>query len=180
MFFFRKKVKKEFKDTKSSFPIVEDLELKPYDSLKYDLVYAHNEILVDNDDVVIATRLYKHTLLKFMLVHDFTKMKNYSLDTDKLKTYLNEKGYLEYIKEEDLNTDKSVEIYIFKETSEEIKRYCFLNSLATRDLYRQYFTYDHEDGKILNYRRLRDFGPLVEQYLTSLYFDLACVDKEMY
>lgn len=179
MFFFSKKKKVESKDD-SLFKVVDKFDLKPYQDLKYDLIYAHNEIIFENDDVTIGVRKYKDTLLKFMLINNFEQIKNYNLSDESIRKYAHQKGYYEYIKEEDLDAKKAVEIYIFKQTSEDIKRYAFINAKTTDILYRQYFIYDHENGCLLQYRKLRDFGPLVPEYLTALYFDLACVDKEMY
>ncbi len=180
MFFFKKKNKEEKVQDNSRFKVVDSFDLKPFSDLKYDLIYAHNEIILENGDVTIGVRQYKGVLLKFMLVSNFDNMDKYSLETDCIIEYANQKGYYEYIKPEDLDCYKDVQIYIFKETTEKIKQYAFINATATNLTYRQYFTYDHDNGRILQYRKLRDFGPLVEQYLTALFFDLACVDKEMY
>lgn len=180
MFFFKKKVKVPKEKDNSNFKVVERIDLKPYDSLKFDLIYAHDEIVLENEDVVIGCRKYKKANLKFMLVNDFKSFSKYSLDNNTLNKYIDQKGYLEYISKEDISCESEVQIIIFKEKTEEIKRYCFLNTSATKKCYRQFFIYDHDHGQLLSYRKLRDFGALREEYLTSLYFDLACIDKEMY
>lgn len=179
MFFFHKKKNNEAIDN-SRFKVVDRLDLKPYLDLKYDLIYAHNEILLENDDVTIACRKYRNALLKFVLVNHFDKVNDYSIDNESLKKMADKKGYFEYINKEDLDTHREVQIYIFKECSEDIKKYCFISAKATSDLYRQLFIYDHDQGQLMLYRQLRDYGPLQEQYRTALFFDLACVDKEVY
>lgn len=180
MLFFKKKKKEPIEKDDSIFKVQERLDLKPYQDLKYDLIYAHNEILVDNDDVIIACRKYKNVMLKFMLVNDFTKLNEYSLKNEKLLEYADKKGFFEYIKKEDIDSNKEIEIFIFKEKTEEIKKYCFISSLSEKNIYIQNFIYDHENGQLMSYRKLKDFGLLYEHYQTALYFDLACVDKEMY
>ncbi len=179
-FYFPKKKEVEQDESNSEFKVLERIDLKPYESLKYDLIYAHDEILVDNEDIVIACRKYKNTLIKIVLVNKFESLNKYDLSNESLHEYAKSKGYLEEIKMEDLDTKAQACIYIFNEKSEEIKRYCFLNAKSDSDNYIQYLIYNHNTCQLLRFRNLQEYNTQLEAYNTALYFDLACVDKEMY
>ena len=180
LFYFPKKKEVEQDEQESEFKVLERIDLKPYDSLKFDLIYAHDEILVDNDDIVIACRKYKNNLIKIALVHNFDNLSKYDLSNDSLREYVTNKGFLEEMNIDDLDTKAQACVYIFKEKTEDIKRYCFLNAKADSNNYIQYFIYNHDTCQLLRFRNLQEFNTPLEAYNTALYFDLACVDKEMY
>ena len=151
-----------------------------YDDIKYNLIYAHDELLVDDDNIIIATRKYKKCLIKICLVHNFEMFKNYKLDNESLKQYAIAKGYLEEASMDDFDTENEVIIVVFRQKTEEIKKYCFINAKASKKSYEQYFIYDENHAQLLRYRELKDFDTQIEGYNTAMYFDLACVDKEAY
>lgn len=176
-----KKNKDENKEKDNSmFKILERYDLKSYNELKYNLIYAHDELLVDNENIIIAVRKYKKTLLKICLVHNFKELNNYKLDNESLKKYAESKGYLEEISLEDLDCNKEVRLIIIKELSEDVKKYCFINASASKDSYNQYMIYDEEHSQLLRFRELKDFDTPIEGFNTAMYFDLACIDKENY
>lgn len=179
MFFFRKKnEKKEIRKTKSGISLVKDYDARPYYDLKYDLSYAKNEILVDNEDVIIACRVFKKTLLKYMVIHNFEKSKEYSLSNEKLLEYAKILPSLRYIKLEDFEIKKEVRNYILKECNDSLIEYAFVNAKASKDYYEQYYFYNENGSKLEIYRRLKDFDTLVVEANTSLFFDMACTDEE--
>ncbi len=177
--FKKKKTENKEKDN-SMFKVLEKYDLKPYNELKYNLIYAHNELLIDDENIIIAARRYKKILLKICLVHNFKAFNNYKLDNESLKKYAIDKGYLEEITQDDLDCTKEVKLIIIKDMSEEIKKYCFINAKATKDSYCQYLIYDEEHSQLLRFRDLKDFDTPIEGFNTAMYFDLACIDKENY
>lgn len=166
-------------DKDSPIKVIERYDLKPYDDLKYNLIYAHDEILIEDENILIATRKYKKCLLKICLVHNFDKFDNYKLDNESLKQYAIEKGYLEEASLEDFDTDNEAIAIIFKEKSQRVKNYCFINAHASRKTYKQLFIYDTEHAQLLRYRDLKDFDTQMDAFNTLMYFDIACVDKEV-
>lgn len=180
--FYHKKPKKivDELDENSAIKVLERYDIKPYDDLKYNLIYAHDELLVDDENIIIAARKYKKCLLKICLVHNFEAFSNYKLDNESLKQYAVVKGYLEEAKMEDFDTEAEAVVVVFKEKSEKIKQYCFINAKASKKSYEQYFIYDENHAQLLRYRDLKDFDTQMEGYNTAMYFDLACVDKEEY
>lgn len=179
-FYFPKKKEVEQDEQESEFKVLERIDLKPYDALKFDLIYAKDEILVDNDDIIIACRKYKNTLIKIALVHKFENLEKYDLSNESLRNYVTSKGFLEEMNIDDLETKAQACVYIFKDKTEKIKGYCFLNAKADSNSYIQYLIYDHDKCQLLRYRSLQEYNTPLEAYNTALYFDLACVDKEMY
>lgn len=174
MCFFKKKNKIDI----NNLPVCEIFDLKPYSQLRFDLIYAKNQPLVDNDEVFICVRRYKNTLLKFMVVHKAEALEKYSLDNETLKEYCKLHSNLIDLKLEDLDLTKEVRNYILNEKSRRLIQYAFVNAKAERKLYVQYYFFNHETVKIETYRKLKDIDTLKEEALTSLYFDMACVDKE--
>lgn len=180
--FYHKKTEKivDELDKDSPIKLQERYDIKPYDDIKYNLIYAHDELLVDDDNIIIATRKYKKCLIKICLVHNFEMFKNYKLDNESLKQYAIAKGYLEEASMDDFDTENEVIIVVFRQKTEEIKKYCFINAKASKKSYEQYFIYDENHAQLLRYRELKDFDTQIEGYNTAMYFDLACVDKEAY
>ena len=174
MCFFKKKNKVDI----NNLPVCEIFDLKPYSQLKYDLIYAKNQTLVDNEEAFICVRRYKNTLLKFMMVHKTSALTKYSLDNESLKAYAKSHSNLIDLDIKDLDLTKEVRNYILNEKTTRLTQYAFVNAKAERRLYSQYYFYNHETTKIETYRKLKDVDTLKEEALTSLYFDMACVDKE--
>lgn len=182
LFFGKKKVdvNKPIDDEGSLFKIVDYYDLKPYIDLQYDLIYAHDECLIQDDNIIVCVRRYRDCLIKIALVDNFNEFKNYDLSKENLKNIASKKEKLQFIEMQAFDASKEVLIVIFKEKSEEIKKFCFLNTKADKNYVHSYMIYNHKQGQILNYRKIKDFSTPYKEYNTALYFDLACVDKENY
>ena len=174
MFFFRKKKQVNPLD----LPLIEEIELKPYSQVRYDLIYANNQVLVDNEDVFICVRRYKNTLLKFMMIHNEEAVKSYSLNSESLKEYASKHANLVDIDIKDLDLEKEVQTHIFYNTTQRLKEYAYINATADKKRYIQYYFFNHQTNKLEVYRKLKDIDTLIAEAKTALYFDLACIDKE--
>ena len=53
--FYHKKAEKivDELDKDSPIKVQERYDIKPYDDIKYNLIYAHDELLVDDDNIII-------------------------------------------------------------------------------------------------------------------------------
>lgn len=168
----------DFKDDPTSrFKANEHFDVRPYNDLHFDLIYAHCDNIYSSNEFRVYIRKYKNCLLKFFLVDDFSSFKDFDFSNDNLKKLISDVP-LKYSNESDFSLNKEVNFIIFSEKNEKIKEYCFLNAFASKNKVIQYFIYDSSQNRIINYRMLRPY--LKSEYRTGIFFDLSAIDRERY
>lgn len=177
---FRDQYKDPFTDDlDSQFKAYEHYDVRPFDQLHYDLMYAHADNIYSNDFLRIYTRKYKDCLLKFILVDDFNifKKENFDFSTNNLKELVKDLPF-EYGNINDFDMKKEINYIIFNNKEEEVKKYSFLYTKSEKNKIIKYFAYDNTQNVIINYRMTRPY--LNEYYRTGLFFDLSAIDRKRY
>jgi hypothetical protein len=168
----------DFKDDKDSlFKAFEHFDVHPLDQLRYDLLYAHNDLIYESEDFDIYARKYKNTMLKFIIFKNISDIE--SLDFSNNVVYATKNKNLIYLKDKDFDTVYECNIYILPK-SEDAKKICFLKSKSEHNRLDNYFVFDSKQNRLINYRHLKEYKMMKERYNTAMYFDLSSIDKELY
>ncbi len=175
----QKKEKYELPKEGGLIPSVEIHEIHAYPEIKYDLIYATDEEVLNSEFVHVYVRREKSVLFRFIFCEKLSALKKIDLSNENLKKYASNRSF-ERLEMKDFDLSKMISIYMFNEpdNKEEVKKYCFLNAKVTKNEYAQYFIYDDKVRVLRSYRELKTFGRLYDYYKTALYFDLAIPNKE--
>ncbi len=145
-----------------------------YSQLYYDLKYAKDEEIFNNDTIHIYARRYHNSLFKFILTESLKDLSNFDFSNQNLVNYAKNRA-LDNLQMSDFDL-KTITIIIIKDENEHIeliKKYCFLNSYQDKNNYQMVFRFDEKNHCIKYYKLLKDFGKLYNLYNTAIRFDLA-------
>lgn len=169
---------KKKKVEKRTDGVVFHYDIRPWVDLKYNLIYAHAVILFEDDKILVMARKYKKNLIKYVIVLDFEHYKTVDVSNERL-IELNKGKEFEYgFSIEDLNIEKHVLVTIFKENNEETKAYCIEHTKTTKTSYEAFLVFDESCCRLYLYNKLRNFGPLFEEYQNAMYMDIKAIDPE--
>ncbi len=171
-FFKKKETNKKDKDVYFSY------DIKPYINLKYNMIFSHDSCIYDDEKVVVMARRIKKVLLKFVLVSDYDHYRKLDLSNEKLIELNKDKEFEYGFKIEDINSEFLVQVTIFEQKNEETKKYSIEMSKATKTEYLSYLVYDEETVVLNMYKRLRNYGPLFNEYQTAMFYDVGAKDPE--
>jgi len=146
-----------------------------YSQLKYNLIYAQNDEVFNNETIHIYARKYGRSLFKFILCENIDDLKDFDYSNSKLKSFA-ENRVLEHLKLDSLDLTTGITVIVVNDTKknvELVKRFCFLNSFEDKKNYQVCFRFDNNQSLIRQYKKLRDFGQLYREFNTAIKFDLA-------
>jgi len=147
---------------------------KPFDSLKWSLIYANEILISESDDektakVMIYTREYKKTTFINVLVYkeEGFEISNYTYE--KLKPLLIEKG----IKP----AEKSIVLVIFQHRNENTIEMAHHFCKSDKLNFEQALVYNPKRVQMDYYKPVPTFYKLYDIMCEDLYFDLAFIDS---
>ena len=141
---------------------------KPYHSLEYALIYANENLVLEDENCKVFSRVYKDTTFVNILVNE-----EIGLNID-IYQYSNIRNIL--IENNMENTDKSISFMVFKNNNENsislAKKFC--NS--TKKSFEQAVVYNEEKVRLEYYKPVPTFYKLYDHFCENLYFDIAAID----
>jgi hypothetical protein len=146
-----------------------------YTQLKYNLTYAKDEEVFNNDTIHIYARKNQNALFKFILCEDVKSLENFDYSNQRLREFALNRSF-ENLKIESFDLKNVVAVIIVndpKTNIELVKRFCFLNSFDNKNEYQMCFRFDEAQSLIRGYRELRMFGEMFRQFNTAIKFDLG-------
>lgn len=171
----KNKVKKE----EGLIPSVGYYYVNNYSQIFYDLKYAKDEEIFNNETVHIYARKYHNVLFRFIFTESLADIEKFDYSNEKLQKYAGNRN-LENLTVEDFSLENFVTIIVINDKTahvELVKKYCFLNSHQDKNHYQMCFRYDEGNRVIKQYKLLKDFGRLFAQYNTALKFDMAATSN---
>lgn len=166
---------KKVKGEKGFLPSRVEYSSLEYNQLKFNLSYAQNDEIFNNDTIHIYVREYNHCLFKFILSESIKDLSGFDYSNDKLKKFA-ENRTLEHFDVKSFDLEKQVTVIVLNDTDsniELVKRFCFLNSFDTEKAYQNAFRFDNNKNIVYGYKRLRDYTSMYRLYKTAIKFDLA-------
>lgn len=166
---------KKVKGEKGFLPSIVEYSSLEYNQLKFNLSYAQNDEIFNNDTIHVHVREYNHTLFKFILSESISDLAKFDYSNDKLKNYADNRT-LEHFNSKSFELEHQVTVIILNDTTsniELVKRFCFLNSFETDKTYQNCFRFDNNKNIVYGYKRLRDYTKMYRLYKTAIKFDLA-------
>lgn len=169
------KEKNKIKKEEGLIPSVGYFYVNNYTQIPYDLKYAKEEEIFNNEFIHIYARKYHNVLFKVILCESLDEIENFDYDNKRLMVYAKNRNF-DYLKIEDFEVKKNVTIIIVNDPKahiELVKKFCFLNSHQDKNHYQMAYRFDEGNHCIKNYKILKDFGSLYAEFNTALRFDLA-------
>ncbi len=163
------------KGEKGFLPSRYEYQSLEYNQLKYNLTYAQNDEIFNNDTIHIYVREYRHTLFKFILCENINDLEKFDYSNQRLKDFASNRQ-LEHFDIKSFNLEKVVTVIVLNDTInniELVKRFCFLNSFEDKNKYQNCFRFDNNKNIVYSYKRLRDYTAMYRLYKTAIKFDLA-------
>ncbi len=159
---------KKKKDTDGLLKRVGFLDSKPFTYLNDQLEYTKSRYIINTPELIIRTRVYHNYLFKIVLIADFNKF-------DLAKTtnsYLKKENLLN---EDELNTEKSINLYIIEENTDRTKQFAKEHTYLAPNGYQQVLIYNAVEVVLDYYNVLPEHNfSLMQYYRTIVYFDLGC------
>ncbi len=166
---------KKVKGEKGFLPSRVEYSSLEYGQLKFNLSYAQNDEIFNNDTIHIYVREYNHCLFKFILSENIKDLEKFDYSNERLKGFAQNRT-LEHFNTKSFDLDKQVTVIVLNDTVnniELVKRFCFLNSSEDDKSYQNCFRFDNNKNIVYGYKRLRDYTKMYRLYKTAIKFDLA-------
>lgn len=144
-------------------------DIKQYHSLKYALIYAKNELILENEGFLIYSRNYKDVTLVNILIEDENEFVPKSYTYDKVKELIINKG----LEAKEL----SIVIMAFKNKNDKTISMCKSLGASGKNGFIQGLVYDETRVTLDYYLGVPDYlTKLNEAYCEDMYFDFAAID----
>ena len=166
---------KKVKGEKGFLPSKIEYSTLEYSQLKYNLTYAQDDEVFNNETIHIYARKYNGALFKFILCENYKDLEKFDYSNESLKTFA-ENRTLEHLKLNSFDLTNCITVIVLNDTInniELVKRFCFLNSNESKTSYQMCFRIDNNQNIIYGYKKLRDYTKLFRLYNTAIKFDLG-------
>lgn len=156
--FFKKKEKKEY---------LGFYDTKPYDALRYSLVYAKNTLIHEDEFVHVFARNFKGVVFVFTLVDDGLYLPE-DYNYHKFKDQILACG---------IPDGKSiVNICVYQHKTLQTVEIAKKPRTNTKNEFNHVLIFDYKKVGLEFYRPVPVFYPLYEKYAEAIFFDLTAVD----
>ena len=145
-------------------------DCKPYHNFKYALLYAKNNVVYDDGNIEIYTRVHKGTTFVNVLVNEEETFNPKEYDYIHLKELVLSKG-LEA-------TDKSIVFVAFQHVNDKTIEYCKELCHSDKNNFIQGAVFNPKTVHMDYYKPVPDFYKLYDHFCEDLFYDFAFIDNE--
>ena len=145
-------------------------DIKQFHSLEFALIYANEQLIIENENCKVFARVYKDCTFVNVLVHEEIGFNVNDYKFINLEKLLEEKG-LEKTK------DKIVLILFRNKTDDTIKmakEFCE----SSKHSLEQGCVYNEQRVKLEYYKPIPNFYKIYDYFCENLYFDIAAIDHD--
>lgn len=158
-----------FSKKKSESGVIGSYDVKQYHSLKYALIYAKNEPVVESTDFDVYTRVYKKITFVNALIYNETSFNLDFFKYENLKKLILDKN-LEA-------TDEFILLIAFQNKNENTIKFCKEIRGSSKNGFTQGLVYDEDKVTLDYYISVPDYlERMNEAYCEDIYFDFAAID----
>jgi hypothetical protein len=145
-------------------------DIKQFHSLEFALIYANEELIIENENCKVFSRVYKDCTFVNVLVHEEIGFDINEYKFSNLEKILEEKGFEK--------TKNKLVFIIFKNKTDDTIRLAKSFCNSDKHYYEQACVYNEQRVKLEYYKPVPNFYKVYDYFCENLYFDKAAIDHD--